>query len=171
MKIRDTLPQNSDFYINAFLDYILCDNPKNSVCYAIEEEIGNKEINWSKVYICFQQKVIVSAPFSCWFFAPGCAHLSADTFRRPIAVYPENELVSSPPELFFLLLRIDKYYCTIEGFGTNFTSPVILQRVEYNHFITFNFKKHKKMLWTRPHLSMWEYACNKTGKVGSYKRS
>ncbi|ORE21335.1 hypothetical protein BCV71DRAFT_232351 [Rhizopus microsporus] len=69
------------------------------VCYAIEEEIGSKEIKWSKLYDFIQQKAIVSAPSSCWFFAPGCAQLAADAFRRPIAVYPENMFVSSSPAL------------------------------------------------------------------------
>jgi hypothetical protein len=44
MKMRDTLLQNSDFYINTFSDYILYDDLKSGVCYAIEEEVGSKEI-------------------------------------------------------------------------------------------------------------------------------
>lgn len=107
MKMCDTLLQNSDFYINTFLDYILYDNLKSSVCYAIEEEVERREIKWPKIYDCIQQKAIASTP--------GCAHLAADMFRHPIVVYPENEFVSSSPKLFFPLLRIGKYHRTIEG--------------------------------------------------------
>lgn len=127
-----------------FSDYILYGNLKSSAYYALDEKVGSKAVDWSKYYDYTQQKVIVSAPSFCWFFASDCAQLYADVFRCPIDVYSENEFVSSYSALFFPLLETDKYHCTIEGSEATFPSPAILQRVGYNHFITFNIKNKKK---------------------------
>ncbi|RCH78932.1 hypothetical protein CU098_000373, partial [Rhizopus stolonifer] len=56
----DTLLNNENFYRTTFADYVLFYSVQESVCYRIEEIIGN------------------------------AAQLAVDTFRRPVAVYTES---------------------------------------------------------------------------------
>jgi hypothetical protein len=79
------------------------------------------------------------------------AQLAADIFRRPVACFAESYFVTSTPEMF----DTNKFHRTNENSEAAKPMPLILQHVNQNHWITFKMKTVVKMLWPRPHASMW----------------
>lgn len=87
-------------------------------------------------------------PLEYWFTAPGCIQLAADTYNRPVALYPSTAERSptdpnsyiNPPLLF---LPFD---------GPSSTSnrplpPIIMQHNNNNHWITLELKQVRLMKW------------------------
>lgn len=94
-------------------------------------------------------KHILSTEHS-WFKAPGCAQIAADTFGRPIAVYPYEGM--SYHSLTFLPLLPYKHTKDKINPGSS-PIPLILQNEGNVHWFTVVYKKSHKL--TYPQAAKW----------------
>ncbi|KAL7315258.1 hypothetical protein PS15m_006729 [Mucor circinelloides] len=85
-----------------------------------------------------------------WFKAPGCAQIAADTFGRPIAVYPYEGM--SYDSLTFLPLLPYKHTKDKINLGSS-PIPLILQNESNFHWFTIVYKKSHKP--TYPQAAEW----------------
>ncbi|ORY94266.1 hypothetical protein BCR43DRAFT_517272 [Syncephalastrum racemosum] len=89
-----------------------------------------------------------NCPLQYWFIAPGCVQLVADTYGRPVALYPSSAERSpvdpnnyvTPPLLF---LPFD----SPSAASKRPLPPIILQHNNGNHWITMDLKQSRLMKW------------------------
>lgn len=157
-EMRDTLLLNQDHYRKHLSRFIIVDELIETVCYGIEKEIGNLIISSEKN---------LSAASEYWFNSPDCAQLAADTYQAPLAVFSEKQH-GNYGTTFLPLLNESK---TVIPKKHRRKTPLLLQRVDQNHWVTLIMRKAIKMTWPLPMLSMYQEACKSMGLEANFKKS
>lgn len=78
-----------------------------------------------------------------WLATPDCAQLAADTFGRPVAVYPSQDM-QNKDEMFFPIIGFEYLH--------NIPLPLVLQNHGNTHWVTVRLKRAIKPNWPIPTL-------------------
>ena len=146
--------ESTGFYkkhLKGFIDY---QELKSVVCFGLQAKVGCKKVD----------KSLMNASQDYWFTLPGCAQLAADTFQRLVATYAERKYMNTPPCTFVPLTIKQETKRKKE-------MPLLMQRVNDNHFITLSMKRAIKPTWSLPQASMYESACESLGISPNFKRT
>lgn len=146
--------ESTGFYkkhLRGFIDY---QELKSIVCFGLQAKVGCQKVDKSLTY----------AGQDYWFTLPGCAQLAADTFQRLVATYAEKKYMNTPPCTFVPLIVKQETKKKKE-------MPLLMQRVNDNHFITLSMKRAIKPTWPLPQPSLYESACESLAISPNFKRT
>lgn len=129
-QMRDVLLANYDQYVAAFGPTLDMESGKMRVCSGLERVIGS---NVTKAHESGTDK---------WMQSPECVQVAADTFQRPVVVYPSAEY--NGYAMTYLPVFKNK---AVKPFPGATPLPIVLQNVSGNHWFTFDMKRSIKVKW------------------------
>ncbi|KAG2191497.1 hypothetical protein INT47_005966, partial [Mucor saturninus] len=128
--ITDVLLVNYEQYEICFDYFFKLDICMKCTCSGLERVIGS------------ERQVEHEKGEDKWLLAPECAQLAADTFQRPVAIYPSS-LYKGHGQTFLPVFQ-NKNVRPSPGPSS---LPIVLQNVHGNHWITFNMKRSINVAW------------------------
>ncbi|KAG2192281.1 hypothetical protein INT47_006914, partial [Mucor saturninus] len=128
--MRDVLLVNYEQYEICFDYFIKLDLCMKCTCSGLERVIGSERL------------VEHEEGEDKWLLAPECAQLAADTFQRPVAIYPSS-LYKGHGQTFLPVFQNEN----VRPSPGPSPLPIVLQNVHGNHWITFNMKRSIKVAW------------------------
>lgn len=135
--LRDTLLKNKNHYRDHFYRFFSVDASLEVAYFGIGDTLGNTYID----------STIVMAPSKYWFISPACAQLAADTYQVPLAVFVEKTYGDMNNFTYLPLLSQDLTAVSNKNLSK---SPLLLQRVNQNHWVTLIMRRALKMVWPLP---------------------
>ena len=167
-KMRDTLFKNEKFYMDNFKDYFDFDEVKKRVCYGIEETVGSDVVR-DELFVKdgdAEDEVKYFCNPEYYFSSVGCPQLAADTFFGPITLYSEKEYQNTRGVSYIPLLT---EYTDVD-IKKKRPQPLLLQRVNQNHWVTLGLRRSKKLPCPLPDHS-YEFATKDLKKVANIKKT
>lgn len=117
----------------------------------IKSAMLNHYLKWKEDYITAYPTMMnhddllhILTTDHAWFSTPECSQVAANTFGRPIAVYPSRAM-QGLDEMFFPMIHFD--------YPKNIPLPLVLQNHCNSHSVTVQLKRSKTPHWPIP--STW----------------
>lgn len=168
--IAHWVKNNQDAYIDVKKDMLACFMENKQIYQKHFKGLirSNEQIEQILSYgIGNAEDAACFCPTVYWFRSPECVQIAADTYRRPIAVYPDNDRKKPGSEEYAYAPLL---YVPFKGPTQEKSSPIIMQHSNGNHWVTVDIKRRLKMEW--PCISSSEIKAYKSmGNSGNLRKT